>query len=99
MNKRFTLESSFPPQGDQPEAIRLLVNGLGAGVARAGFGQHCSHASPGHVLAAGGRRCLLSDPILTDFDLQRAAAQRQPAWRSFYTNHQPAAKPDDTLAG
>ena len=31
MNKRFTLESSFPPQGDQPEAIRLLVNGLGAG--------------------------------------------------------------------
>ena len=31
MDKRFILESSFPPQGDQPEAIRLLVNGLGAG--------------------------------------------------------------------
>jgi excinuclease ABC subunit B len=31
MDKRFILESSFPPQGDQPEAIRLLVNGLAAG--------------------------------------------------------------------
>ena len=31
MDKRFTLESSFPPQGDQPEAIRLLVNGLASG--------------------------------------------------------------------
>ncbi|MCL4525058.1 MAG: excinuclease ABC subunit UvrB [Gammaproteobacteria bacterium] len=31
MDKRFILESSFPPQGDQPEAIRLLVNGLDAG--------------------------------------------------------------------
>ncbi|MCK9188848.1 excinuclease ABC subunit UvrB [Acidithiobacillus sp.] len=31
MDKRFILESSFPPQGDQPEAIRLLVNGLASG--------------------------------------------------------------------
>lgn len=31
MDKRFTLESSFPPQGDQPEAIRLLVKGLASG--------------------------------------------------------------------
>ncbi|MDD5376030.1 excinuclease ABC subunit UvrB [Acidithiobacillus sp.] len=31
MDKRFILESSFSPQGDQPEAIRLLVNGLAAG--------------------------------------------------------------------
>ncbi|WP_298172232.1 excinuclease ABC subunit UvrB [Acidithiobacillus sp.] len=31
MDKRFTLESSFPPQGDQPEAIRQLVNGLASG--------------------------------------------------------------------
>ncbi|MHB8266775.1 MAG: DEAD/DEAH box helicase family protein, partial [Acidithiobacillus ferrivorans] len=31
MDKRFTLESSFPPQGDKPEAIRLLVSGLAAG--------------------------------------------------------------------
>lgn len=31
MEKRFILESSFPPQGDQPEAIRLLTEGLAAG--------------------------------------------------------------------
>ncbi len=31
MNKRFILESQFSPQGDQPEAIRLLSKGLADG--------------------------------------------------------------------
>ena len=32
MEIRFRLKSPFPPSGDQPEAIRALVDGLSRGV-------------------------------------------------------------------
>jgi len=31
MSKKFTLESEFSPKGDQPEAIRQLIEGVEAG--------------------------------------------------------------------
>jgi excinuclease UvrABC helicase subunit UvrB len=31
VGKKFQLESSFSPMGDQPQAIKTLVNGVNAG--------------------------------------------------------------------
>jgi excinuclease ABC subunit B len=68
LNNRFNLKSPFPPSGDQPEAIRKLVDGLAAGLPRqvllgvTGSGKTFTMAN---VIAATNRPALVIAPNKT----------------------------------
>ena len=84
MDKRFTLESSFPPQGDQPEAIRLLVSGLASGeffqtlLGVTGSGKTFTMAN---VIANTHRPAIIMAPNKT------LAAQRYAEMRAFFPHN------------
>ena len=84
MDKRFTLESGFPPQGDQPEAIRQLVSGLASGesfqtlLGVTGSGKTFTMAN---VIAATHRPAIIMAPNKT------LAAQLYAEMRAFFPHN------------
>jgi excinuclease ABC subunit B len=84
MNKRLELDSPYPPAGDQPEAIKQLVEGLRAGLAHqtllgvTGSGKTYAIA---HVIQAVQRPALILAPNKT------LAAQLYGEMRGFFPNN------------
>ncbi len=84
MNKHLELDSPYPPAGDQPEAIRQLVEGLQAGLAHqtllgvTGSGKTYAIA---HVIHAVQRPTLILAPNKT------LAAQLYGEMRGFFPNN------------
>src|SRR5919108_5247659 len=84
MNKRLELDSPYPPAGDQPEAIKQLVEGLHAGLAHqtllgvTGSGKTYAIA---HVIHAVQRPTLILAPNKT------RAAQLYGEMKGFFPNN------------